>query len=148
MWGDAERDGTVQPGLDKVQGALIHVCINLMSGPKKVEPESLSNAQCQGKRQCAQTERHEIAFKHEKKLYYCESDQAINRVCPEKLLSFCSWRYSKPDRTWPWETCSYWHYFEQKGSTRCSPEVCDSLNYSVTPCDPVTSTMQTSMHCV
>lgn len=28
--------------------------------------------------------------------------------CPEKLLSLHLWRYSKPNRTQPWTTCSTW----------------------------------------
>lgn len=35
MQGEAERDGTIQPGEEKVQGDLISMCKYLMGGPKE-----------------------------------------------------------------------------------------------------------------
>ena len=86
---------------DEAQGDFFSAYQYLM-WVRKGEPDSPSGALWQDKRQWAQMELQEIPSEH--KLF----SVSTGTDCPERLWGLHPWRYSKPDWTWSWASCSSW----------------------------------------
>lgn len=90
-------------------GGILLVYINTwMDGAKSIESHCVfSGAQCQVKRQQAQTETWGSVWASGNAFALC-GWWSPGTGCPERLWSLPLWRSSRADLTWSWATCSGW----------------------------------------
>ena len=103
------RAGTVQPGEENAQGDLINMYKYLKGGCKEGRARLFSVVPSDGTRGNGhKLEHRRLPLNISKHYFCCEDDGALEQVCPERLRSLHSWRYSKAVWTLSWATGSRW----------------------------------------
>lgn len=112
MWGEAEGPGTIEPAEKKARGES-HQCVQTPDGREREGGARLwsgvSSDRTRGSEQKLKYRNFGLNIK--KPVFYCKGDGRLDQVAQGGCVHPC--RYSKPNWTGPWATCSRWRSSEQ-----------------------------------